>query len=90
MSSSSSSSFKTAAARTKYRQDLDKVESKLFVVLSRVYKAIQRDIGLGAPWDQILYIYKEKIDDIIRAAVTELYEISARRIVEQDIELPFF
>jgi len=94
-----SSSFKirTAAARTKYRQELDSVESKLFKVLSRVYKKIQMDMSLEIPngqghvtWTDIQYIYREKIDDIIRAAVTELYEIAGRKTVQKDIGIPFF
>jgi hypothetical protein len=88
---------KVRASMKESNRLLDKLESRLFDQLSRVYRNIQRDLNLElspglAPvnWTDIQYIYREEVDDIIRAAVHTIYEVSARKTVEVDIELSFF
>jgi hypothetical protein len=79
-----------------YRQQLNEQESRLFNQLSHIYTDIQRKMNLELPsgnkvsWQLVKPIYQEKIDDSIRAGVTQIYQISARKIAEQDLEIPFF
>jgi SPP1 gp7 family putative phage head morphogenesis protein len=46
----------------------------------------------GSPpsWSDVQRLYRNQTNDIIRSAVTTMYEISARKTVERDIKRPFF
>ena len=73
-----------------YRQAIQVEEEKLLKDLSRIYRKIQRDLKVGASWNEIESIYHQRTDDIIRASVTTIYELAARRTVEKQIKVPFF
>jgi hypothetical protein len=41
-------------------------------------------------WNDIQYLYREQVNDTIRAAAHTMYELSARKTVQKDIRLPYF
>lgn len=73
-----------------YRQELKEQEGKLYTSLFKIYRKIQRDLDNDASWNEVQALYHKQTDDIIRSAVTSIYEISARKTVERDVRRPYF
>jgi len=73
-----------------YRQSVQAQEDKLLSSLAKIYRRIQIDLKNGATWSEIQTIYHNRTDDVIRASVTTIYELAARKTAERDIKIPFF
>ena len=90
-----SSSYREAAARNKFEQEVAVEEQKLIRALSAIYRDIKRDMSLELTsgkftWLEVKQIYQKQVDDAIRSAVTAIYEISAKKVAERDIKVPYF
>jgi len=73
-----------------YRQNIQVEENRLELALSKIYKRIQFDLESGLSIGEMHTLYQKPIHDTIRASVTSVYVLSAKKSVEQDIRVPFF
>ena len=72
--SSSHSSFRVAASKSKFEQELTEQEDKLTRVLSRIYREIRRDRNIQLSGGKLTFLeikqlYQKQTEDAIHAAV---------------------